>query len=59
MFENLIVVAGLAMLLWLGSYAYYLHTSRQQQGIAKEIDILEKMLDSVSGSNDNSDDLLV
>ncbi len=52
--ENLMVVAGIAMLLWLGSYAYYLYTSRQQQDIAVEIDTLEKMLDSVSESNDGS-----
>jgi len=49
MFDNLMVVAGLAMLLWMGSYAYYLYTSRQQQELVEEIDVLEKKLDSLSG----------
>ncbi len=51
MFENLLVVAGIAMLLWLGTYAYYLYTSRQQKLISEEINVLEKMLDSLSENN--------
>jgi CcmD family protein len=44
MFENLMVVAIVAAVLWLGAFAYYLFTSSQQKDIAREIDELEKQL---------------
>ena len=44
MFENLLVVAAVAAILWLGAFIYYLFTSRQQKDIAREIEQLEKQL---------------
>ncbi len=44
MFENLMFVAGIAAVLWLGSFVYYLFTSRQQNDIAREIEALEEQL---------------
>ncbi len=44
MFENLMIVAGIAAVLWLSGYGFYLYTSRQQRDIAQEIDALEEML---------------
>lgn len=45
MFENLLVVAIIAMVLWLASYGIYLYTSRQQQDIARDIEAVEEMLE--------------
>ncbi len=45
MFESLIVVAILAMVLWMGSYLYYPYTSRQQKQLEADSNSLEKMLD--------------
>jgi CcmD family protein len=50
MFENLLVVAAVAAVLWLGAFVYYLMTSRQQKDIAREIEALEKQL----GENDSA-----
>jgi preprotein translocase subunit YajC len=44
MFENLIIVAIIAMVLWMGSYAYYTYTSKQQQQLEEDIHSLEKIL---------------
>ncbi len=44
MFENLIFIAGIAAVLWLGTFVYYLFTSRQQSEIAREIEDLEEQL---------------
>jgi len=44
MFENLMVVAAIAAVLWLGAYAYYVFTSRGQQEIGRDIEALEKKL---------------
>lgn len=44
MFENLIIVAIIAAVLWLGGYAFYVYISRQQQDIAHDIQSLEDML---------------
>ena len=45
MFENLTLVIVIITVLWLGAYAYYLYTSRQQKNIADEVEQLEKRLD--------------
>lgn len=45
MFENLTLVIVLITVLWLGAYAFYLYTSRQQKNIADEVEQLEKRLD--------------
>jgi hypothetical protein len=45
MFENLTVVVVLIVILWLGTYGYYLYTSRQQKEIADDLDRLNKKLD--------------
>jgi uncharacterized membrane protein YphA (DoxX/SURF4 family) len=45
MFENLTLVIIIITVLWLGAYAYYLYTSRQQKNIADEVEQLEKRLD--------------
>lgn len=44
MFGNLMVVAAIAAVLWLGAFIYYLFTSRQQKDIAREIEALEERL---------------
>jgi hypothetical protein len=45
MFENLTVVVVLIVILWLGTYGYYLYTSRQQKEIADDLERLNKKLD--------------
>ena len=45
MFENLTLLIVLIIILWLGAFGYYLYTSRQQKGIADELDRLQKKLD--------------
>jgi len=45
MFENLTLVIVIITVLWLGAYAYYLYTSRQQKNIADEVEQLQKKLD--------------
>ena len=45
MFENLTLVIILIVILWLGAFAYYLYTSRQQKNLADKVEQLEKRLD--------------
>lgn len=45
MFENLTLVIILITILWLGAYAFYLYTSRQQKNIADELEQLQHKLD--------------
>ncbi|MBK8901807.1 MAG: hypothetical protein IPM53_11525 [Anaerolineaceae bacterium] len=45
MFENLTLVIVLIAVLWLGAFAFYLYTSRQQKNIADEVEQLQKRLD--------------
>lgn len=44
MFENLMFVAVITAVLWLGAFVYYLFTSRQQKDLAREIEALEEQL---------------
>ena len=45
MFENLILIAVVIMIMWVGVLAYYLVTSRQQADLQKDIESLREMLD--------------
>lgn len=45
MFENLTLVIVLITVLWVGAYAFYLYTSRQQKNLADDVEQLEKRLD--------------
>jgi hypothetical protein len=45
MFENLLLIAVVIMILWVGILAYYLVTSRQQTDLQKNIESLREMLD--------------
>jgi preprotein translocase subunit YajC len=45
MFENLILIAVVIMIMWVGVLAYYLITSRQQADLQKDIESLREMLD--------------
>ena len=45
MFENLLLIAVVIMILWVGILAYYLVTSRQQTDLQKNIESMREMLD--------------
>jgi hypothetical protein len=47
MLDNLMVVAVIIIILWLGALTYYLYVSRQQNELGQEIDKLRKQLDSI------------
>ncbi|MFZ0544440.1 MAG: hypothetical protein WAM60_03325 [Candidatus Promineifilaceae bacterium] len=49
--ENLIVVAIVIIVLWLGAMGFYLFVSRQQGGLADEIEQLREQLDKTEGEN--------
>lgn len=51
MLENLVVVAVVIILLWLGAMAYYLFVSRQQNDLEDEIEKLRTQLDNAEGEN--------
>lgn len=44
MFDNLVIVAVIAIVLWVGLFVFYLISSRQQQKIERDLQDLEKML---------------
>ncbi|MEM7333443.1 MAG: hypothetical protein AAF490_15245 [Chloroflexota bacterium] len=44
MFSNLLLVAGIATILWVGLFVFYLASSRRHQAIEKDIQELEKLL---------------
>lgn len=54
MFENLLLLTILIFVLWLGAFAFYLFTSRQQKNIADEIERLQQKLDESETSNGRS-----
>ncbi len=45
MFDNLVLLAVIVLVLWLGSLGLYLYASRQQQDIKKEITSLQKFFE--------------
>ncbi|MEJ2747853.1 MAG: hypothetical protein P8183_08080 [Anaerolineae bacterium] len=45
MLENLLLIAVIIMIMWIGVLAYYLITSRQQTDLQKNIESLRDMLD--------------
>jgi hypothetical protein len=45
MFDNLTLIVVLIILLWVGLFAFYIYTSRQQEHIGQEIDALNNKLD--------------
>lgn len=45
MFENLLLIAVVMLIMWVGVLAYYLITSRQQTDLQKDIESLRNMLD--------------
>ena len=47
MFENLTLVIVLIVIFWLGTYGFYLYTSRQQKDIVEDLERLNKKLDAV------------
>ncbi len=49
MFDNLLVVALIIIVLWLGAMAYYFYVSRQQNELGDEIDKLREQLDALEG----------
>jgi hypothetical protein len=49
MFDNLILVAVVIIVLWLGAMAYYYFVSRQQNDLADEIEKLRAQLDEIDG----------
>lgn len=51
MFENLLLIAVVIMIMWVGVLAYYLITSRQQTDLQKDIESLREMLDEPENKN--------
>lgn len=52
MFENLVLIAVVIMILWVGALAFYLITSRRQTDLQKDIETLQKMLDEGESRSD-------
>lgn len=44
MFDNLTLIAAVVIVFWLGVFAYYMITSRQQQNLQQDIEELQQML---------------
>lgn len=44
MFDNLMLVAVIAIILWIGIYAFYMVTSRQQRQLQQDIEALDDLL---------------
>jgi hypothetical protein len=51
MFENLLLIAVVIMIMWVGALAYYLITSRQQTDLQKDIESLRNMLDEADNQS--------
>lgn len=51
MLENLVVVAVIIIVLWLGAMGYYMFVSRQQNDLADEIEKLKAQLENAEGEN--------
>lgn len=51
MFDNLLLIAIVIMIMWVGVLAYYLITSRQQADLQKDIEFLREMLDKPENKN--------
>jgi preprotein translocase subunit YajC len=49
MLDNLVVVAIVIIVLWLGAMAFYFYVSRQQGDLADEIEKLREQLDEIEG----------
>lgn len=45
MFGNLLLIAVVILIMWVGILAYYMITSRQQNDLQKDIENLREMLD--------------
>jgi preprotein translocase subunit YajC len=52
MLDNLVLIAVVIMILWIGVLAYYLVTSRQQKDLQKDIESLREMLDKTDDQRD-------
>jgi CcmD family protein len=51
MLENLLLIAIVIMIMWVGILAYYLYTSRRQTDLQKNIENLRGMLDETDDHN--------
>lgn len=51
MLDNLLLIAVVIMIMWVGIMAYYLYTSRRQTDLQKEIEDLREMLDETDDHN--------
>lgn len=49
MLDNLVLVAVVIIILWLGAMAFYFYISRQQRDLAEEIEKLRDQLDEMEG----------
>lgn len=49
MLDNLVVVAIVIIVLWLGAMAFYFYVSRQQSDLADEIEKLRQQLNEIEG----------
>lgn len=52
MLDNLVLIAVVIMILWIGVLAYYLVTSRRQKDLQKDIESLREMLDKTDDQRD-------
>ncbi len=50
MFAQLLTVAALIAIFWIGCFVFYLYTSRQQESISREIENLKNQLDDKAGA---------
>jgi uncharacterized membrane protein len=48
MFDNLLLIAVIVIVFWLGIFAFYMMTSKKQEDIQKEIESVEKLLEEDS-----------
>ncbi|MBX3056899.1 MAG: hypothetical protein KF770_10540 [Anaerolineae bacterium] len=52
MFENLMAVGVVIAIFWIALFVFYMVTSRQQQGIAADIEKLNKQLGKEAEANE-------
>ena len=46
MFDNLMNIAAIVSVMWMGLIGFYVYTSRQQKEIREDIEALEELLDN-------------
>ena len=54
MFDNLLIIAAIIIVAWLGIFIYYMVTSQQQIQLQDEIEEVDELLDGPTSDNDDA-----